>query len=264
MTEGDVAIGATDYHRLFELNPHPMWVFDLETLRLLDVNDRAVSEYGYSRAELLRMTIRDLRPADDIPRLNDHLPKTRDNPHPRSTLWRHKKKDGSVVDVEIVSFRVRFQGRPAKLVMVCDLTERQQLAETVRDILDRIVGGLRNLGDASTLEDARALAKSFEKMADSELVAAIRGLIEGRALAPLTHALDSSECDALPDLSDREREVLERVARGFTNREVADELGLSIKSVEAYRARFMTKLGLRSRVDLIRYSLERGVLRRGK
>ena len=58
--------------------------------------------------------------------------------------------------------------------------------------------------------------------------------------------------------------MLERIVQGHTNREVAEELGLSIKSVEAYRARLMTKLELRSRADLVRYALECGLLRPGK
>jgi PAS domain S-box-containing protein len=263
MTEGKVAIEASDYHRIFELNPHPMWVFDLETLCILDVNERAVLHYGYTRAEFLRMTIRDLRPADDIPRLSDHLPRTRDITHPRTTLWRHKKKDGTIIDVEVASFKVRFGQRPAKVVTIADRTERQRVAELTRGVLARIVAGLRKLGEAPSVEAARAAASSFEHLADTELMGAIRAIAQGPALSPVSHEHESALCDGLP-LSDREREVLERVARGFTNREVADELGLSIKSVEAYRARFMTKLGLRSRVELIRYSLDCGVLRRGK
>ena len=57
------------YRRLFEVNPHPMWVYDLETLRFLAVNDAAVRRYGYSREEFLALTIRDIRPPEDVPAL---------------------------------------------------------------------------------------------------------------------------------------------------------------------------------------------------
>jgi PAS domain S-box-containing protein len=259
MPEGDVALEASDFQLVFELNPHPMWIFDLETLRLLDVNRAAVSHYGYSRAEFLGLTIRDLRPADDIPRLNDHLPTTRDITNPRTTLWRHKKKDGSLIDVEISSFKICFAGRPAKLVMVSDLTERHQVAESIRALLGRILTGLRAVSEATSLDAAREFACALEKDADAELDAAIRTITHGPSLRwPL------NDFDGKSPLSEREREVLLRVARGHTNREVAEELGLSIKSVEAYRARCMGKLGLRTRVELVRYCLDCGYLRPGR
>jgi len=122
---------------------------------------------------------------------------------------------------------------------------------------------------------AAGAAGYVEKRAvDSELVAAIRAVAQGRAFMNVSsHPMGDANAAQGPTparptdlglLSRRERDVLERVAEGYTNREVADELGFSIKSAEAYRARAMGKLGLRSRVELVRYSLECGLLRRGK
>jgi len=108
---------------------------------------------------------------------------------------------------------------------------------------------------------------------DTELLAAIRAVARGRAFMNVTHpklVREDSErestygADRIADvalLSARERQVLQRVAEGLTNREVAEQLHVSIKSVEAYRARLMTKLGLKSRAELVRYTLECGVLR---
>lgn len=255
---GNLAFGTSDFQLVFEMNPHPMWIFDLETLRLLEVNRAAVSHYGYSRAEFLGLTIRDLRPADDLPRLNDHLPTTRDIPNPRTTLWRHKKKDGSLIDVEISSFKISFVGRAAKLIMVSDLTERREVAERIRALLVRVVTGLRAVSEATSLDKARAFASALARVTDAELLTAIRTI--AHSPSPL---FASNDIEGKQALSEREREVLERVARGHTNREVAEELGLSIKSVEAYRARCMGKLGLRTRVELVRYCLDCGYLRRG-
>jgi DNA-binding CsgD family transcriptional regulator len=67
----------------------------------------------------------------------------------------------------------------------------------------------------------------------------------------------------LGQLSPREREIFSLVAQGFTNQQIADQLGISIKSVETYRARVMEKLGLRSRADLVRFALSCGVLASG-
>lgn len=75
--------------------------------------------------------------------------------------------------------------------------------------------------------------------------------------------LPKSGAESLELLSKREREVFERLARGETQRAVAEELGLSVKTVETYRARIRDKLGLHSRADLVAFALETGILRPG-
>jgi len=110
--------------------------------------------------------------------------------------------------------------------------------------------------------------------ADTELLEAIRAVANGRLFVNVSldesAAKNAVELKAageqvkpelpLPALSAREREVLELIAKGHTNREVADKLALSVKTVEAYRARLMEKLGLRTRAELVRYALEHGLL----
>lgn len=113
-----------DYHQLFAGTPHPMWIFDIETLAFLDVNEVAVRHYGYSKDEFLRMTIKDIRPLEALPRLLAHLPTTRDEPSPEATRWHHRKKDGTVIAVEVNSILLSFAGRPARLVMANDVTEQ--------------------------------------------------------------------------------------------------------------------------------------------
>jgi PAS domain S-box-containing protein len=265
------AISAHDHQRVFELHPRPMWVFDLETLQILDVNRAAVYHYGYSRAEFLCLTLRELRPREDVRHLEDYLPTTRDNPHPATTLWRHLKKDGSIIDVEISSFKVDFGTRPAKLVLIHDVTEHRRTERTMGALLDAVatfreerlqlehcmaetLSALGELARSEALDDARVLAEA--------LVMRVASMLQNPLAEDVPPASETR--DTLPALSAREREVLERVAEGHTNRAVAEELGLSIKSVEAYRARFMGKLGLRSRADVVRYSLECGLLRPSK
>jgi two-component system sensor kinase FixL len=112
------------YRVFFEKSPLPMWVLDLETLRFLDVNEAALRMYGFSRAEFLRLTIEDIRPPEDAPRLRETLQSLK----PTDRLfgfWRHRKKDGTVFDVEVLSTEVRTLGRRARLVLVHDVTERQ-------------------------------------------------------------------------------------------------------------------------------------------
>ncbi|MDZ4829287.1 MAG: response regulator transcription factor [Phycisphaerae bacterium] len=106
--------------------------------------------------------------------------------------------------------------------------------------------------------------------ADTELIAAIRAVARGRVFidvgdaATLESILAPNESRAgrtpVDSLSEREREVLQQVARGYTNQQIADELGLSVKTVESYRARLMKKLGLKERSDLVRLAIDLGLI----
>jgi two-component system, cell cycle sensor histidine kinase and response regulator CckA len=111
------------YRMLFESNPHPMWVYDLETLRFLAVNETAIRDYGYTREEFLGMTIRDIRPAEDIPRLEQALAQL-STASTRPRIWRLRRKDGSIFNVEISSNTYTENGRPARLALALDVTER--------------------------------------------------------------------------------------------------------------------------------------------
>ena len=132
------------YRLLFERNPQPMWVFDLETLRFLAVNAAAIEHYGYSREDFLAMTIKDIRPAEDVPRLLENLA------HPRDGLdhageWRHRRKDGSIIDVQITSHSIVFGGRSAELVLATDITERRRAERALDESRRTLVTLMSNL-----------------------------------------------------------------------------------------------------------------------
>lgn len=114
------------YRLLFESNPHPMWVYDLETLGFLDVNETAIQHYGYSRDEFLGMTICDIRPPEDVPKLLAAMSRQTTR-RTQSTLWRHRKKNGILIDVEISSNDIRYGRRIARFVLALDVTERLRL-----------------------------------------------------------------------------------------------------------------------------------------
>ena len=113
------------YRIIFKDNPQPMWVFDRQTLMFLAVNAAAVKQYGYSRQEFLAMGIRDIRPKEEIERLEQQL---RDLPERRvnAANWQHRRKNGDLIDVEITSDAIMFDGRPARIVLSHDVTMRLQ------------------------------------------------------------------------------------------------------------------------------------------
>lgn len=132
VSEEDTAFGL-----LFAGNPLPMWIYDLKTLRFLDVNDAAVAEYGYTRDEFLSMRITDIRPPDDVPRLLDEVGRARAALQ-QSGEWRHRLKPGEVIDVEIASHTLAFEGHDAVLVIAQNITERKRDELLVRRQLESL------------------------------------------------------------------------------------------------------------------------------
>jgi len=113
------------YQLLFENNPVPMWVYDLEDLRFLAVNNAATVYYGFTVREFLSMTIKDIRPPEEIPALMKDLDRTED-PIAFGGPWKHRRKDGSIIEVEITSHELQFEGRRSRLVLAIDVTERRR------------------------------------------------------------------------------------------------------------------------------------------
>jgi len=117
-----------EYRVLFDGNPHPMWIFDQRTLEFLKVNAAAITHYGYSEEEFLSKSLRDIRPPEDVPRLEHRLKDAGENTL-YSGPWTHIRKDGSKIQVEEASHGIAFEGRHARFSLVQDITERQQLYE---------------------------------------------------------------------------------------------------------------------------------------
>ncbi|MEX1071169.1 MAG: PAS domain S-box protein [Anaerolineales bacterium] len=134
---------ANFFRLLFNNHPVPMWIYDLETLAFLEVNDAAVANYGFTREEFLSITIKDIRPAEDIEKL------IRDVKQERSDLqhsegWRHRLKNGMIIDVEINSHILEFMGRKAALVMAEDVSERKKYEAQLR-LSDQILKHVKTL-----------------------------------------------------------------------------------------------------------------------
>jgi len=134
------------YRLLFENNPQPMYVYDPETFRFMAVNQSAIEHYGWSSDEFLSLTIKDIRPEADVPRLVEDISRAPEGIH-RAGLWRHHKKDGALIDVEITVHSIPFGGQRAKLVLVNDVTERRGLEESLRqaqkmEAVGRMAGGV--------------------------------------------------------------------------------------------------------------------------
>lgn len=123
-----------------------MWIYDLETLAFLDVNEAAVEKYGYSREEFLGMTLKAIRPVEDVPRLLANVAQLRPALQ-HSGQWRHRLKDGTVIDVDITSHTLTYNGRSAALVMAHDISQRLQ-TEAALQRLNRTYAVLSGINQA--------------------------------------------------------------------------------------------------------------------
>jgi len=128
----ELQVGEVNYKMLFEANPHPMWVFDLDSLAFLAVNHAAVACYGYSREEFLSMTIRNIRPPEDIGKLQKNIDNVTSGLD-EAGVWQHITKDGRLLLVEIVSHTLMFEGRRAEVVLAHDVTERLHAEKALFD-----------------------------------------------------------------------------------------------------------------------------------
>ncbi len=137
---------AERYRMLFEASPLPMWVYEAETLRFLAVNDAAVRKYGWTRDEFLAMTIKDIRPSEDVRALLMNVGGDGFG-SPRPDTWRHRTKEGRLLDVEITAGRIEFDGRHAALVLAHDVSEKVQLQRRLSEAekmeaVGRLAGGV--------------------------------------------------------------------------------------------------------------------------
>ena len=124
-TEQKAIESERNYRSLFESHPQPMWLYDVQTLAFLRVNDAAIARYGYSLEEFLAMTIKDIRRPGDVPKFLELIA------HPpaldKSGPWTHLLKDGSTVEVLVTSHAISFGAKEARFVLAEDLTESQRL-----------------------------------------------------------------------------------------------------------------------------------------
>lgn len=177
------------YRYLFENNPAPMWIYDLETLRFLEVNVEAVNHYGYSRQDFLSMTIIDIHPKEDANRLIQDVQSTNKILN-HAGVWRHTKKDGEIIYVDIVSHYIDFEGRPARIIISTDITERiyiqleiekeKQLLRTLIDNLPdpiyvkdnegrKMLANLADLENIGVLDESEVLGKSDLEIFNNEI-----------------------------------------------------------------------------------------------
>ncbi len=185
-----IRAGEDRYRLLFERNPQPMAVYDRETLEFIAVNDAMVASYRYSREELIGMSGLDLVVVEDVPSVREYLVS-----HPGLTPpgagwkgWHHRRKDGTIIEVETASDNLTLDGRECRLVLFQDVTERNRAAAELARAHDQAVS-------ASSMKSAFLANMSHE----------IR--------TPMNGVIGLSELLLDTDLDDEQRYLAEQTAR---------------------------------------------------
>lgn len=143
------------FRLLFEGNPIPMWVYDPETLRFVAVNDAAIEHYGYTREQFLTMTLLDIRPAEDHDEVRRVAGTTRPPDYRSGRTWRHKKADGSLIDVAVFTRVFSYQGRRASIGAIFDVTERKRAEDEVRRTREFLNTVVENVPALLTVKEPR-------------------------------------------------------------------------------------------------------------
>jgi PAS domain S-box-containing protein len=133
------------YRSLFDNAPQPMWIYNTSDFIFLDVNGAAVCHYGYSREEFLKMTLMDIRPENEKKQFLDHFNGLEPEKAAGRTNWTHRKKDGSLIYVEIQSYNFLYYNQSARLVIVNDITEKQKAQKKLQESEERF----RNMADTA-------------------------------------------------------------------------------------------------------------------
>ncbi|MCH6201553.1 PAS domain S-box protein [Aquiflexum sp. LQ15W] len=125
-TEEALKISENEYKKLFNSGPLPKWIYDLESFRILNVNDSALAQYGYSKEEFLNMSIVDLRPKQDIPKLYEaHLNIDKKGDRLKFGVYTHIKKDGKLMKMDITGQKIDYQGKKCIMVTCQDVTKKE-------------------------------------------------------------------------------------------------------------------------------------------
>jgi two-component system, cell cycle sensor histidine kinase and response regulator CckA len=171
---------AVDFRTLFINHPEPMWVYDLKTLHCLEVNQAAVRQYGYSRADFLNTLLTDIHPPEDMPYLVEDVARTRAGVQ-HSGEWRHLHKDGRLIDVEVICHGVAFGAPEAQVVVVHDITKQRQAEQALRHaerkyqriFEEAIIGMYQSTPDGRLLSANPAMARMFGFDSPRELIASL-------------------------------------------------------------------------------------------
>jgi PAS domain S-box-containing protein len=162
----------------------PQWVYDADSLAFLDVNEAAITHYGYSREEFLSATLKTIRPAEDIPLLETYLRDMRKASSTKTRLVRHQKKNGEIIYAEVKGKTIEFNGRLARLVVVVDKTSEINAENTKRQSIAKLqeISWIQAHEVRRPLSNLLGLAELLEMKNDANTITTLIDRLKEQAL----------------------------------------------------------------------------------
>jgi two-component system cell cycle sensor histidine kinase/response regulator CckA len=197
------APGAEFFRLLFDAHPAPMWVFDEETLRFLAANNAVVLRYGYSRNELLNLTVRDVIPADAADFLIDEL-SAGGSFYGVPFVWDHRTKAGAILSLEAIVTRFTHAGRTARLVVATDTTDRKRAETALRQSEERMRNILTHIPCGVFWKDRASIYVGCNDRVARDAGLEVAGEVIGRTDHDLATVEEEAESGRISD-----REVME-------------------------------------------------------
>ena len=167
--------GSLRYEDMFEHHPTPMWVFDSLTQQFLAVNDAALHRYGYSEAEFLRMTLRDIRPEEDVPVFLTHHTSTTPKGYGDAGVWRHRTRAGQLIHMHVSLNRTTYRGRAGTLVMAREVTREVEARQALEALMDSLEERVKQR--TAELESANLELDAFARSAAHDLRTPLNGIL---------------------------------------------------------------------------------------
>ena len=226
-----IKLNEAKYRYMFHNNPQPMWIYDVETLSFLEINEAAQKHYGYSQEEFLTMSLRDIHPESEINKLNLDI-ETTDPQINQTGDWIHKKKNGKLILVEVASYAIIFNRHNARYVLINDITERKNTEEKLISERKMLRTMIDNLPDTIYVKDAEC-----------------RKIIANRADLDIVGVLSEKEVLGKTDLDTFNNEIGHR---GFEDDKRVIETGLPVLNREEdfYDAKGVQRWLLTSKIPL--------------
>jgi two-component system, cell cycle sensor histidine kinase and response regulator CckA len=186
------------YRALFDTHPAPMWTFDEQTLRFLAVNEAVVLRYGYSRAELLEMSVRDVIPTAAADRLAEDI--TWGGPDSSEVLnWDHRTKAGAILPLEVVTTRFESDGRGVRMVVATDITDRRRAEEALRQSEERLRNVLKHIPSGVFWKDRASIYMGCNDRVARDRGLDVAGEVVGRTDDDLTAVPEEAETSRASD-----------------------------------------------------------------
>ena len=221
---------AQNYRLLFEGNPMPMWIISKSTLEILNVNQAAVEHYGYTLSEFLALNSKDLRPEEDHEKYVQFINDEKNIHSNNRGIWRHKKKDGTIIMVDVTADNIIYHDQPARLILANDVTEklnaeaqlvrhrvmqqelisettlqvqekaREELGKELHDNINQILASTKLYLEMAKGGNAKLVQEAIDKSYDNVNLA----IMEIRRLSKqlVAPALETSLVDVIKDLSE--------------------------------------------------------------